>query len=268
MGAEGCVVTRSPSPSMLTHLDLSREAGEVAYPRFLPVGDTALSVEFGDAISPELNARVVALDLALAAAELDGIVETAPSYRSLLICYEPLEISFVSLVAALRGLLSRDGLVWRGEAVTWSVPVVYDPPYSLDLAEVAQRLSLTEEQVIGIHSQSEYRVYMVGFAPGLPYLGPLPEALHISRRDTPRPQVPAGAVMIGGIQANIVPMPVPSAWYVLGRTPLRLFDPDRQDPFQFRAGDRLRFRRIDAGEFERLAGLDSEALMPLVRVPA
>lgn len=239
-----------------------------SYPRFLPLGDAALSVEFGDAITPELNAQVVALDLALAAAELDGIVETAPSYRSLLICYEPLEISLEHLVAELRRLLGNAGRVWQAEAVTWSVPVVYDPPYGLDLAEVAQRLALTEEQVIGAHSQAEYRVYMVGFAPGLPYLGPLPDALHISRRVTPRPQVPAGAVMIGGIQANIVPMPVPSAWYVLGQTPLRLFDPDRQDPFQFRAGDRLRFRRIDAAEFERLAGLDADKLLPLVRVPA
>ncbi len=238
------------------------------YPRFLPVGDGALSVEFGDAITPELNAQVVALDLALATAELDGIIETAPSYRSLLICYEPLEISFQRLVAELRRLLSHGGQVWQGAAVTWSVPVVYDPPYALDLPEVAQRLALTQEQVIAIHSQAEYRVYMVGFAPGLPYLGPLPAALHISRRDVPRPQVPAGAVMIGGIQANIVPMPVPSAWYVLGRTPLRLFDLDRQDPFQFRAGDRLRFRRIGAAEFEHLAGLDSDALLPLVRVPA
>ncbi len=239
-----------------------------AYPRFLPVGDAALSVEFGDAITPELNAQVVALDIALATSELDGIVETAPSYRSLLICYEPLEISYRQLVAELRRLLSYGVPARQPEAVVWSVPVAYDPPFALDLPEVAQRLALTEAQVIALHSGAEYQVYMVGFAPGLPYLGPLPAGLHISRRETPRPSVPAGAVMIGGIQANIVPMPVPSAWYVLGQTPLRLFDPGRQDPFLFRAGDRLRFRRIGATEFERLARLDREALLPLVRVPA
>jgi KipI family sensor histidine kinase inhibitor len=247
-----CFVPASPSP---------------CYPRFLPVGDSALTVEFGDAITPELNARVVALDIALAAAELDGIVETAPSYRSLLICYEPLEISFGHLVAELRRLLARGGPALQGGTVTWHVPVAYDPPYGLDLAEVAQRLGLTEAQVIATHSGADYQVYMVGFAPGLPYLGPLPEALHISRRETPRPQVPAGAVMIGGIQANIVPMPVPSAWYVLGRTPLRLFDPARHDPFLIRAGDRLRFRRIDAAEFDHLANLAIESLLPLVRMP-
>lgn len=238
------------------------------YPRFLPVGDAALTVEFGDAITPELIAQVVALDIALAAAELDGIIETVPSYRSLLICYEPLEISFRQLVAQLPRLLSRGRSARQADAVAWTVPVVYDPPYAVDLPEVAQRLGLTEAQVIAIHSDPEYQVYMVGFAPGLPYLGPLPDRLHISRREIPRPSVPAGAVMIGGVQANIVPMPVPSAWYVLGQTPLRLFDPGREDPFLIRAGDRLRFRRIDAAEFDRLAGLGIDALLPLVRMPA
>jgi inhibitor of KinA len=238
------------------------------YPRFMPVGDAALTVEFGDEITPELNAQVVALDIALAAAEIDGIIETAPSYRSLLICYQPLRISCQQLVAELRRLLEHDVAAQQSPAVTWSVPVVYEPSFGDDLPDVALRLGLTEEQVIGIHSGAEYRVYMVGFAPGLPYLGPLPRQLHISRRETPRPRVPAGAVMIGGIQANIVPMPVPSAWYVLGRTPLRLFDPDRYDPFLFRAGDRLRFRRIGAAEFERLARLEPDSLLPLVRTPA
>lgn len=238
------------------------------YPRFLPVGDAALTVEFGDTITPELNAQVVALDIALAAAELDGIIETVPSYRSLLICYEPLEISFQQLVAILPRLLSRGGLTRQADAVAWTVPVVYGPPYAPDLPEVAQRLAMTEAQVIAIHSEAEYQVYMVGFAPGLPYLGPLPDRLHLSRRETSRPSVPAGAVMIGGIQAVIVPMAVPSAWYVLGQTPLRLFDPGRQDPFLIRAGDRLRFRRIDAAEFDRLAALTLDALLPLVRVPA
>jgi KipI family sensor histidine kinase inhibitor len=238
------------------------------YPRFLPVGDTALSVEFGDAITPELNQQVVALDLALAAAELDGIIETAPSYRSLLVCYEPLEISFEQLVAELRHLLAHGPLLPQGRAVEWTVPVAYGPPFGPDVAEVAHLLDLSGDEVIGLHCGAEYQVYMVGFAPGLPYLGGLPERLHISRRLTSRPRVPAGAVMIGGVQANIVPMPVPSAWYVLGQTPLPLFDPARSDPFLFRAGDRLRFRRIDGDEFEHLAGLAFKDLLPLVRVPA
>jgi KipI family sensor histidine kinase inhibitor len=238
------------------------------YPRFLPVGDGALSVEFGETISPALNAQVVALDIAVAAAELDGIIETVPSYRSLLICYDPVQLGFSRLVAAVRRLLASGRVAQPGGAVTWSVPVIYEPPFADDLAEVAQRVGLTESQVITIHSTAEYQVYMVGFAPGLPYLGELPPALHISRRLTPRPQVPAGAVMIGGIQAGIVPTPVPSAWYILGRTPLRPFDPTRNDPFLFRAGHRVRFRKIDRSEYDRLAGLERDELLALARVPA
>ena len=238
------------------------------YPRFLPVGDAALTVEFGNAITPEINEAVVALDIALAAVELDGIVETVPSYRSLLVCYEPLEISFQQLVTELRPLLSRSDRMQAGGSATWSVPVVYDPPCAEDLTEVAQRLVLTEQQVIAIHSAAEYQVYTIGFAPGLPYLGGLPSALHISRREAPRPSVPAGAVMIGGIQAAIVPIPMPSAWYSLGRTPLRLFDPQRRDPFLFRPGDRVRFRRIDLSEFDRLAAVTTDVLVPLVRTPS
>jgi KipI family sensor histidine kinase inhibitor len=237
-------------------------------PRFLPVGDAALTVEFGSAITPEVNEAVVALDVALAAAELDGIVETVPSYRSLMICYEPSEISFSRLVAELRHMLFRHDQAQLGCSSAWTVPVVYDPPHGEDLTEVAQRLALAEEQVIAFHTGSEYQVYAVGFAPGLPYLGGLPPALHISRRKAPRPSVPAGAVIIGGIQAAILPVPMPSAWYSLGRTPLRLFDLGRRDPFLFRPGDRVRFRRIDLSEFDRLAGLTTDVLLPLVRVEA
>jgi KipI family sensor histidine kinase inhibitor len=238
------------------------------YPRFLPVGDAALTVEFGNVIAPEMNQAVVALDIALAAAELDGIIETVPSYRSLLVCYEPTAISFPRLVAELRRLLARGEGTPPGGSAAWTVPVVYDPPFDEDLAEVAQRLALTAEQVIALHAEAEYRVYTIGFAPGMPYLGGLRPMLSISRRAVPRPRVPPGAVMIGGIQACIVPIPMPSAWYILGRTPLRPFDLRRQDPFLFRPGDFLRFRRIDRAEFDRLARESTEALLPLVRAPA
>lgn len=125
------------------------------YPRFLPVGDAALTVEFGNAITPEVNEAVVALDIALAAAELDGIVETVPSYRSLLVCYEPSEISFRRLVTELKRLLSRGDRTRHSVSAAWTVPVVYDPPYAQDLTEVAERLALTEQQVITIHSEAD-----------------------------------------------------------------------------------------------------------------
>lgn len=235
------------------------------YPRFLPVGDAALTVEFGNLISPEINDAVIALDVALASSEIIGISETVPSYRSLLVCYDPVEISFQDLVHQLQQLLHRRPYELREGQAVWNVPVLYDLPYGVDLPEVAERVGLSEEEVIRVHTSVEYQVYMIGFAPGLPYLGGLPPALHLSRQVRPRPSVPPGAVMIGGIQAGIVPAPVPSAWYILGQTPLRPFDPGREDPFLFRAGDKLRFRRIERAEFDTLATLAQNVLLGLVR---
>jgi KipI family sensor histidine kinase inhibitor len=238
------------------------------YPRFAPVGDTALTVEFGNAVAPELNDQVIALDTALAAADLDGIVETVPSYRSLLVSYEPLETSFHKLVAELRSLLAQ-GLPERaGRAMIWNVPVVYEAPYCVDLSEVARRTDLTEEAVVSLHTSGEYFVYTIGFAPGMPYLGGVPAELQLSRRDGPRPRVEAGSIMIGGAQACIVPTAVPSAWYQIGSTPLRPFDVLRPDPFLFRPGDRIRFRRVALTEFESLSRLSFKALLHHVRTNA
>jgi KipI family sensor histidine kinase inhibitor len=234
-------------------------------PRFLPVGDSALSVEFGNAISPPINNAVVSLDIALLAAELEGIVETVPSFRSLLICYDPGVLSHERLVETVRRLIRPGGRKHEAAGVPWNVPVVYDPPYADDLDDVAQRLGLAPEQVIALHAGAEYRVYMVGFAPGIPIMGGLPEPLHIPRRLDPRGKLPAGAVVIGGMQAAIASAPVPSGWYILGRTPLRLFDLSRADPFLFRPGDRIRFRRIDIAEYQRLAELSSAHLHELSR---
>ena len=236
------------------------------YPRFLPLGDTALSVEFGDSISPELNAKVLALDAALAAAALDGIQETILSYRSLLVLYDPREMPYARLITALRGLASRPEQTEPPGRRHWTVPVVYDPPYGVDVPDVARRLDLAEEEVISLHVGADYRVYMVGFAPGMPYLGGLPERLHISRRDAPRPFVPEGSVLIGGMQTGIYPQRFPSGWHILGQTPLRPFDVERADPFMFRAGDRINFRRISVAEFDYLSGLPSEDMQPLARI--
>ena len=180
------------------------------YPRFLPVGDCALSVEFANAIDPAVNAAVQALDRAVAAADLEGIVETTPTFRSLLVIYEPETIGFDELVEALRGLLA-DGL--RTRSVTgrsWTVPVLYGSPSEDDLVEVAAATGNSRDDVIAIHSSAEYQVYFVGFVPGLPTLGGLPPALHLPRRPVPRLGIPAGSVMIGGMQGLIVPMTMPS----------------------------------------------------------
>ena len=236
----------------------SHAYGASAWPRFMPLGDAALTVEFGDAILPEINAQVIALDLALAASELPGIVEAAPSYRSLLVCYEPGEISFATLVAALRLLLTRTEQPSPPPPRRWRVPVLYGGPSLTDLPGIAQQLGLSTEEVVALHASGEYSIFFVGFAPGVPNLAGLPPALHMPRRPMPRPKIPAGSVVMAGAQASVVSIPVPSGWHILGHAPIRPFDPARSEPFLFRPGDLVRFCPVDRGEYDRLvAGLDA-----------
>lgn len=235
------------------------------WPRFRPVGDLGLLVEFGNAIDPALNDAVVALDRALAAMSLPGVVETVPTYRSLLIEYEPRDISLEHLVERVRGLLRRGAAAaggWaaptRAAARRLLVPAAYGGELGDDLAEVARLLGADPEALIDAHLAAEYRVYMIGFMPGFAYLGGLPSALHLPRRRTPRARAPGGSVMIGGMQAAIAALPLPTGWHVIGRTPARGFDKGRAEPFLFRAGDRVRFRRISAAEFARLSAIAAE----------
>ena len=223
-----------------------------AEPRFLPVGDTGLSIEFADRIDPSVNDAVTALDQAVAMAEIPGLVETVPSFRSLLLVYEPADISWEALRGLVARLLSAGAENAAPPKRRWSVPVVYEPPFGEDLAEAAALLGMSEREVVARHTGTDLRVYMLGFQPGLPNLGGLPEQLHISRRAAPRSPVPAGSVTIGGAQGAIMPMASPIGFYLLGRTPVRPFDPRRDSPALFRPGDRIRFREIGPAEYERL----------------
>jgi KipI family sensor histidine kinase inhibitor len=222
--------------------------------RFLTAGDAGLTVELGNAVSPELNDEVLRLDGALAAADIAGIVAVVPTYRSLLIQYDSAVITHEDLIARVRALDWRAAktAIHRRRLI---VPVAYGGAHGIDLDEVARRHQLTTEDVIRLHSSGDYRIYMIGFAPGFAYLGGLPATLHTPRRRDPRAMTPAGSVSIGGIQAAIASLAFPSGWHLLGRTPLRGFDPRREQPFMFRAGDRIRFASISHAEFDRLAEL-------------
>ena len=224
-----------------------------AYPRFLPVGDTALTVEFGEAIDPAINAAVMSLDRALAAAEIPGILETVPTYRSLLICYEPAELAYQTLLGHLRELLAEGLEGTRRTGRVWTVPVAYGAPFGEDLEAVAEALALQPDEIIAAHAGTEYLVYLVGFNPGAPNLGGLPKQLHIPRRKIPHPMVAAGSVAIGGMQTGITSIAIPTGWHILGRTPVRPFAVNRDEPFLFKPGDRIRFRPICAAEFHDLA---------------
>lgn len=217
-------------------------------PRFLPAGEAALCVEFGTTIDPKLNAKVRGLDAALAAAPIDGVIETVPSYRSLLIHFDPRVLSTSDLIERIARLPST--LATETNARHWLIPVCYD--HAEDLAEVAHALGIAQERVVTLHRDADYRVFMYGFAPGYVFLGGLPEALNISRRAKPRPPVPRGSLLIAGGQALIGHDPMPTGWYQLGRTPVPTFDPERAPPCFIEVGDHITFEAIDAATFEQL----------------
>jgi inhibitor of KinA len=220
-------------------------------PRFLDAGEAALVVEFGETVDPAINDRVLALDAALRADPPAGTREFVPTYRSLMIHYDPLGIDRDTLIATVRRMLT--GLAeWRGEGTTWTLPCCYDPALAEDLDEAADILGLTRDQAVALHTKATYRVYMCGFTPGQTYLGGVPEAIKISRRATPRPPHAAGAVLIGGGLCTIAPFMMPTGWYVIGRTPERLYAAERKDAFLIQAGDLVRFDPIDLATFHNL----------------
>jgi KipI family sensor histidine kinase inhibitor len=220
-------------------------------PRYLDAGEAALVVQFGETVDPAVNDRVLALDAALRADPPAGVRELVPTYRSLMIHYDPLRIDRDTLVAAAHRALTDLG-EWRGEGATWILPCCYDAPLAEDLDEVAGILNLSRDQLIDLHTKATYRVYMCGFTPGQIYLGGVPEPLKISRRATPRPPHPAGAVSIGGGLGTVVPYVMPTGWYVIGLTPERLYAAERNDAFLIQPGDLVRFDPIDLATFRNL----------------
>jgi KipI family sensor histidine kinase inhibitor len=222
----------------------------------LPAGDAALVAELGDAIDPGLNDAVQALDAALARANPAGLVETVPTYRSLLVHFDPCLTDAATLGTVLRDLAA--GLDEAGPAAgrRWFLPVAFGGDLGEDLGFVAGRTGRAEAEVVALHCAADYRVYMLGFSPGFAYLGGLPPELHLPRRENPRLSTPAGSIMQGGAQACVSPMAMPSGWHILGRTPVLTFDLRREQPFLLAPGDRIRFIAIDR---DRFAALGAEA---------
>ena len=224
-----------------------------ASPRFLDAGDAALSIEFGDAVDARINARVLALDVALRRAAPEGLIETLPSYRALLVSYDPLVLARNELVGVVERLLAEPPGERAGAPPSlWRLPCCYDAECGEDLAEAAGVLGLSAERFVALHAGAEYRAYMYGFAPGWCYLGGLPRELALPRRASPRPATPPGAVLIGGGLALVASNPMPTGWYVIGRTPERLFSPERDSPLFVAPGDLLRFEPVDAARFRAL----------------
>jgi len=226
-----------------------------ATPRFLDAGEAALSIEFGDSVDPAINRRVLALDAALLRAAPEGLIETLPTYRALLVCYEPLILSREELVGLVEAQLAEAPLETTATApARWRLPCCYEVSCGEDLAEAAAALGLTPARFVELHAGAEYRAYMYGFAPGWCYLGGLPKQLALPRRATPRAPTPPGAVLIGGGLALVASNPMPTGWYVVGRTPERLFSSQREPPLFISPGDFLRFDPVDVETFRALDG--------------
>ena len=240
-----------------------------AEPRLLPCGDRALSVELGDEISREVNARVLALDYLIRAEAPAGVTETVPSFRSLLVYYDPLVVGHEELGALLRELATRARPDVLPPARVVELPCCYGGDLGFELEAAAAKLDLAADEVVGLHAGAEYYVDFVGFTPGLPYLSGMPERLFIPRLESPRVKTPPGSVSIGGMQCCIYSVESPGGFWVLGRTPVRLYDPTAADPILLRAGDRVRFRVIDRAEFDTLAAAVNEGgYTPRIEAPS
>jgi inhibitor of KinA len=223
----------------------------IELPIFLDAGECALVVEYGRTIDPTTHERVMDLDAALTEEQIAGVLETVPTYRSLMVHYDPGRIGRHNLAVRIAGMHPLKPRQRTGTN-RWTVPICYTEDYCMDLKFVAQALGLSEEKVVALHQGASYRLYMYGFAPGLAYLGGLPSELTLSRRAEPRQRLEANKAIIAGGQAAVTTVPMPNAWYVLGETPESLFNPSRSPVFLMAVADEIRFDRVDTAQFSLL----------------
>ena len=219
--------------------------------RFLDSGDTALVIEFGDRIDRAVSARVLALAQRLEAEAVNGIVELVPTFRSLMVHYDPLTLSQKQLRQHLAPLIEAVATDER-PGRSWRIPACYDPEVGPDLADVATRTGLSVSQVVDRHSATPFHVYMMGFLPGFPYMGDLPADLELPRRENPRIRVPAGSIAIAMAMTSIYTLESPGGWHLLGRTPAPLWDLGRPTPVLLAAGDKVVFDPISLREYEAI----------------
>ena len=217
-------------------------------PQFLPAGDISIVVELGDAISPEINRKVRSLTDALEQGAIPGVFDFLPTYRSVLVYYDPLQVGESELISRISGMLQGAEVSDTGERHVVHVPTLYGGDMGPDISFVAQHNGIDEREVVKIHSSADYLVYMMGFSPGFAYLGGLDERLATPRLQSPRTEIPAGAVGIAETQTGVYPVASPGGWQLIGRTPLNLFDPLRERPVLLSAGDYVRFTPIASQE--------------------
>ena len=224
--------------------------------RVLEMGDTAITIEFGNAIAPALQARVDALDRAIASARamegLNGLIETVPTFRSLTLIYDPLETDRDRLLDAVAPLVETANPAPPSAVRHWLLPACYEEGAAPDLVATAHALNLDADELASMHANTGYLVYMLGFLPGFAFMGDLPEALRLPRRTEPRTRVPAGSIAIATSLTAIYPWESPGGWHLIGHCPVPLFDAMRNTPALLRAGDQVRFDPVGTAEHDRL----------------
>lgn len=220
--------------------------------QYLSSGDTALTVQFGTGIERDLNSRIIALGNSIKKAAIAGVSETLPTYRSLLVNYDPLVVTRDELVAQLQPLIDCPPEADDAAPVHWQIPVCFDSGFAPDLAHVAAASGMSEDEVIERILEVTHHVYMLGFAPGQPYMGDLPPALNIPRRENPVARVEKGSVVTATGLTIIYAVPNPSGWHVVGRTPVEIFNLAHEEAILFKPGDKVLLRRIERDEFDAL----------------
>ena len=220
--------------------------------KYLHSGDKSLVMEFGNSIKPEINAKIRNMVMAIDENTIKGISEIIPTYRSILIIYDPLLIEYNNLIEYLKETYSGLGDSSEGATRIVELPTVYGGEYGPDIEFVAKHNNLTVEQVIKLHSSTDYLLYMLGFTPGFGYLGGMKKEIETPRLQVPRTKIPAGSTGIAGNQTGIYPIDSPGGWQLIGRTPVKLYDPLATTPILLNAGDYVRFVPISEKEYLKI----------------
>ena len=221
--------------------------------RFLLTGDTSLCAEFGNEISEKINTEIRAFNILLNKSGIRGIVETVPTYRSLMIHYDPEIISYRTLMSRLKGLTKQLDSAELPPSEVLEIPVLYGGEMGPDLDFVAEHFVFSEAEVIEIYTSVPYLIYMLGFTPGFTYLGGMSDKIETPRLKQPRVKIPAGSVGIAGKQTGVYPVDSPGGWQLIGRTPVKMYDPDREVPILPQAGQYIKFKAVSQAEYDKIA---------------
>lgn len=223
--------------------------------KILTAGDASLLIEFGKEISPEINSKITGVVQLMKEQHIEGVVDVIPAFCSLLINYDPRVISYDEITKRMKRILKMDIRAGATKKRVFEIPVCYGGKYGPDLSFIAENAGLSEEEVIKIHSSRDYLIYMLGFLPGFCYLGGLDERIHTPRLANPRIKISAGSVGIGGSQTGIYPLDSPGGWQLMGMTPVKTYDPNREVPILLSAGDYIRFVPVEEEEYLRIKEL-------------